>query len=156
MSDNKVNLQALFDEQSSQPSQASYRSSEQQKTVASKVHKGKVISEQAKARMREHWAIRKAQGLHGGWILSAETRAKQSEGQKKRWEENPYIPTEEVNKKRSEGMKKVWAERKANAEPKPPKAVEPPKKRGRPRTRPLPDPNQAPKRRGRPPKVSNH
>jgi hypothetical protein len=153
MTDKKVNLQALFDAQTSQPSQSSYRSSDQQKTVASKVHKGKVISLESRAKMREHWERRKAQGDYGGWILSPETRAKQSEGQKKRWEENPYIPTEEVNKKRSEGVKKSWIERKANMAP---KAVEPPKKRGRPRTRPLPDPNQAPKRRGRPPKVSSH
>lgn len=150
MTDKKVNLQALFDEQSHLDPVTSYRSSNIQKEVASKIHKGKVISEQTKAKMREHWERRKAENNFGGWILSDETRAKQSESQKKRWQENPYIATEEVNQKRSESLKKTWAERKANM---PPKAVEPPKKKGRPRTRPLPDPNAPPKRRGRPPKV---
>ena len=159
MSDKKVNLQALFDEQSKRRPNSSYTPNQSHRDIRREqarerqlragpdtrlTHLGKKHSDESRAKMS---------AIHKGRKHSDEHKQNQSIGAKQRWQENPYTPTEEVGKKRSEGLKKYWAERKANMPPKPPKSIEPPKKRGRPRTRPLPDLNQAPKRRGRPPKV---
>jgi hypothetical protein len=139
MTDKKVNLQALFDEQALErpnkhyilvPDSLELMSKKAKQRLKDFPEKSGLIygihNEEHRANMIKGLQARKGIPLseehranlskaQKGRILSEEHKQRQSEGQKKRWEENPYIATEEVIKKRSEGIKKSWAERKANA-----------------------------------------
>ena len=169
MTDKKVNLQDLFDEEKTKHIMTYKLSGQEGRQRMREAKLGKSLSEESRAKLREN---------HVGFTgkqHSEETRAtlstlakarertpvteeqkqNQSEGAKKRWATNPYKPTPEVIEKRRQATLKTNAEKRAAMSP---KEVEPkqPKKRGRPKTRTLPDPNLPKRGRGRPPKVSSH
>jgi hypothetical protein len=143
---NKVNLQDLFDQEVDQLTHMSaYTASEVQKTRASQVHKGKTISTELVEQMHES-----RRQVFEDPRIKEQWRQRQSESAKKRWEERPYQPTAEVIEKRRQSLIKTNAEKQAAK----PIVVKQPKPRGRPRTRPLPDPNTPKRRVGRPKKLT--
>jgi hypothetical protein len=167
MTDKKVNLQALFDEETTKHILTYKLSGQEGRQRMREAKLGKSLSEETRSKLRENHigftgkqhseetraTLSTLAKARERTPLTEEHKQKQSEGAKKRWATNPYKPTAEVIEKRRQATLKTNAEKRAAM---PPKVVEPTKKRGRPKTRPELDPNAPKKRRGRPPKVSSH
>jgi len=167
MTDKKVNLQDLFDEETTKHILTYKLSGQEGRQRMREAKLGKSLSEETRAKLRENHigftgkqhseetraTLSTLAKARERTPLTEEHKQKQSEGAKKRWATNPYKPTPEVIEKRRQATLKTNAEKRAAM---PPKVAEPAKKRGRPKTRPEKDPLAPPKKRGRPPKVSSH
>ena len=157
-------LQELLEEAMGKSAQHFYIPSEEGKQKIREARLGTTLSEETRARMsakrkgRPHSkshreSLTASNKARAGTPLEQTHRDNQSKAAKERWATNPYKPSAEVIEKRRQATLKTNAEKRAAM---PPKVVEPPKKRGRPKTRTLPDPTLPKRGRGRPPKVSSH
>jgi hypothetical protein len=140
MTDKKVNLQDLFDEQTTKHVNSMKVVGKEGKEKLRQANIGKTLTEETRAKMsavrkgRPHSeshrdALTASNKARAGTPFEQAHRDNQSKAAKERWATNPYKPSAEVIEKRRQACLKTNAEKRAAM---PPKEVKPPKKRGRP------------------------